>query len=161
MKQNLAEVSHQYAHLLPPLAIQSLGKLQRGENYDGRPWRALDYPAVLSSTDLFTFRAVLIWGRHISFNFILQGQYFTPQAAQSLLSHLHSFPNLKLWTHPELWKWEIDSPFCVPVNANTQLPDLPFFRILISLPLEQVADIPNIGTEFWSKILEGLALTHS
>jgi hypothetical protein len=154
LKQKLEVVNLETPFPLPEVWQSGPSKLHRGENYNGRPWRALDYPATFSPTDIFAFRTVLIWGRHISFNLILQGKYFQPAMAEALLEACRRQPQIKLWQYPELWKWEIDQPYCSFLDEGTDIPNLPFFRILLPLPIHQVAEMPEKGAQFWQLILK-------
>jgi len=49
------------------------GKIARGENYRGLPYRVLDQPALLTADDIFAFRTMFWWGHFFSATLHLQG----------------------------------------------------------------------------------------
>lgn len=53
--------------------ITSGGKVSRGENYRGLPYRILDQPALLTAGDIFAFRTMFWWGHFFSATLHLQG----------------------------------------------------------------------------------------
>lgn len=156
LKQKLEVVNRSSNIALPPNALSGPSKLHRGENYEGRPWRAMDYPATFSKQDIFAFRTVLIWGRHISFNLILQGEFFQQENAKRLIQVLSGNPQTQLWHSPELWKWEVEAPYCTPLLPDSPIPNLPFFRLVHPLPMHQIAQMPDQGAQFWQNILSAL-----
>ncbi|MCB0430899.1 MAG: hypothetical protein H6585_04825 [Flavobacteriales bacterium] len=48
-------------------------KIHRGENHHGLPWMAWDYPALMTTEDIFTFRTIFLWGQGITCTLQLQG----------------------------------------------------------------------------------------
>ncbi len=57
----------------PPGAVLSGGKVSRGENYLGLPYRILDQPALLTAGDIFALRTMFWWGHFFSVTLHLQG----------------------------------------------------------------------------------------
>lgn len=57
----------------PPGAVLSGGKISRGDNYRGLPYRVLDQPALLTNDNIFAFRTMFWWGHFFSITLHLQG----------------------------------------------------------------------------------------
>ena len=51
-----------------------MGKIFRGENYNGLPYLVLDYPKHFSKDSVFAFRTMFWWGNFFSFTLHLQGK---------------------------------------------------------------------------------------
>ena len=56
-----------------------MGKIFRGENYNGLPYLVLDYPKHFSKDSVFAFRALFWWGNFFSFTLHLQGKALEKQ----------------------------------------------------------------------------------
>lgn len=70
-----------------PAELLTLGpKIARGENYQGLPYRMLDYPRSFSRKDIFAFRTFFWWGNYLSLSLHLRGRYLDEYA----LSCLHT-----------------------------------------------------------------------
>ena len=70
------------AQTQPELALQLGvkhlgGRLSRGENHQGFPFRILDYPGVGTGPDSLLLRSLLLWGNHFSVHVILRGKYLS------------------------------------------------------------------------------------
>lgn len=159
LKQTLSPLNRQFSDKIPEVTGILGGKISRGENYEGFPWRAVDYPATFSQEDIFAFRAILIWGRHLSLNFVLQGKYLLPETFQTL-DRLRGLENWRIWMNEELWKWEVDAPFCIPVTEylqNRTTSDLPpFLRLVQPYPLEKIGSLPESAALTWEQLLRWL-----
>ncbi len=56
----------------------SIGKLSRGENYQGQPWMLLDFPRKMSKEGISGFRTLFLWGHGITCILHLGGNGLDP-----------------------------------------------------------------------------------
>ncbi len=64
-----------YKNSLPADFFSSSPKITRGENYEGLPYRVLDYPAVFKKEDIVAIRTMFWWGNFFSVTLHLSGHY--------------------------------------------------------------------------------------
>jgi hypothetical protein len=60
---------------LPAGFIASSPKISRGENYEGLPYRILDYPALFQKENIMAIRTMFWWGNFFSITLHLSGMY--------------------------------------------------------------------------------------
>ena len=60
--------------LFPKEVDVKMGKIFRGENYNGLPYLVLDYPKHFSKNSVFAFRTLFWWGNFFSCTIHLQGK---------------------------------------------------------------------------------------
>jgi hypothetical protein len=107
LRTALAGVSVPYAPLYPAGTDYRTGKISKGENYNGFPYRVLDFPRLFTPANIFACRAMLLWGHHYALHILLSGPLAEPlrlRLAQRLDQLAHT--PLLLCTHETPWQWE-------------------------------------------------------
>lgn len=62
--------------------FSSTPKVSKGENFEGYPFRILDYPRFFTKSDVFAFRTLIWWGNMINFTLHLKGEYLIKHFSQ-------------------------------------------------------------------------------
>jgi hypothetical protein len=60
---------------LPAEFLSGSPKISKGENYEGLPYRILDYPAVFQKENILAVRTMFWWGNFFSITLHLSGRY--------------------------------------------------------------------------------------
>ena len=60
---------------LPAELLVQPGRRFQGENHNGFPWRAFDYPRCSSKPDLLIFRGLFVYGQEAGFHLIATGKW--------------------------------------------------------------------------------------
>lgn len=91
---------------LPTAFVNSSPKISKGENYQGLPYRLLDYPKIFNQSEILAVRTMFWWGNFFSITLHLSGSYKTLfekkiiTAQQLLGKHdFHCCINEKEWEH--------------------------------------------------------------
>lgn len=155
LRHGLIEDLAPVRHLFPREMDVSAGKLSRGENYQDFPYRVLDLPRAFQDREFFTFRALVLWGHHISFHLIATGRY--KEAIQGrIIAAAASLPdsfNLSAQATP--WEWHLNTDDYVQARALQEAPvaqalrENSFLKISFFMPLSRYMDIPVAGREVW------------
>lgn len=133
---------------IPAELRSSTGKISRGENYHSYSYRVLDYPALFSGEDLFTFRTVALWGMPFGFHLILSGTWLDRWQMPEMLSKLPE--GFLIATHASPWVWEPEG--CVPPDAETALrliSQYKYLKISYFLAVDQYDLLPETGLRIW------------
>ncbi len=134
---------------LPPHS----GRITRGSNYRGYPYRVLDVPASIQGMDIFLFRTVVVWGHSYSFHLILSGKWKTAFPADfPAIAHL--FPQWYYSLEDSPWEWlETDPGIFSCTNLlsgdHQRLQAHPFLKFSLHFPLSQLPDLPQNGFSAW------------
>jgi len=75
VQQHVIPVTKHNAPLFPAEIIAISPKISRGENYNGLPWRMLDYPRWFDKENVFAVRTMFWWGNFFSTTLHLSGVY--------------------------------------------------------------------------------------
>lgn len=130
------------------------GRITRGQNYHGFPYRVLDHPAYFESGGFILFRTILIWGHHVSFHLIAHGEW-----KNILQQRLASLPDaLKPWLFSmdnNPWEWFPAESGAIAFNALTdrQLSDrlqaADFIKFSRYHPIENGLNLVDSGHQYW------------
>lgn len=152
----------------PPFADPSWilsGKISKGENYKGLPFRVLDYPACFEQHHLFIFRTLMLWGCHFSFHLILTGK----QMEKHRDALAQGYPQLqemgfRLSKQDSPWDWTLDESSHYSTHELDQegfanvIRACTFIKISREWPIEQFAEVPRVGCESWAGLARVLGL---
>ncbi len=75
IRLNLLQNSQNWA--ISSSLLENRGKITRGENHLGYPWRILDFPSNFSGLDSFSLRHLFWWGNHCSVTLHIANQRST------------------------------------------------------------------------------------
>lgn len=144
------KILHSFKSVIPAEVTAISPKISKGENYNGLPWRILDYPRLFKQEHVFAIRCMFWWGNFFSVTLHLSGIY-KKQSESSLAA---SFPKLKKeriyccinddqWQHhfekdnyTSLYNWS-ENDYKTFVNRKA------FIKLAKRIPLEQWDDAPE------------------
>lgn len=81
------ELLEKHASGIPAEVLQSAPKLSKGENYNGLPYRMLDYPKIFNQSEVFAIRTMFWWGNFFSVTIHLTGKYKSEYEAKIINSY--------------------------------------------------------------------------
>lgn len=90
LQQDYQIIVHSNSKSLLPELVNSSPKISRGENYEGLPYRVLDYPAVFQRDNIIAIRTMFWWGNFFSTTLHLSGKYKL-QFEEKITTHLSTF----------------------------------------------------------------------
>lgn len=75
VQQNILDFTKLHSSKFPKEVISISPKISKGENYNGLPWRMLDYPRYFDKENIFAIRTMFWWGNFFSTTLHLSGSY--------------------------------------------------------------------------------------
>lgn len=106
LRDALGKTSAAYAPLYPPGTDYKTGKISKGENYNGYPYRVLDFPRLFAGPNMFACRCMLLWGHHYAFHVLLAGPVVhTLRTRLACRTEQLAQVPLLLATHETPWQW--------------------------------------------------------
>ncbi len=132
-------------------------KISRGENQEGLPWVALDYPRFFSKEQDFSIRTFFWWGNFVSITLLLSGRY--QQIYQPSILHFHQSVVSEHWflcRHPNKWlhHFREDNYQSLSSFTPTEIVQLPFIKLAKKIPLQQWDHIEIEIKESFSTLLQ-------
>ena len=120
-----------------------MGKIFRGENYNGLPYLILDYPKYFSKASVFAFRALFWWGNFFSFTLHLQGKALEKQR-EKLISRIPSLKKKNIYfcvnDNPWQYHYEKDNYLLIdkipPARLKQLLKEKKFIKLSRKIPLK-------------------------
>lgn len=91
-----------------------IGKISKGENYNGLPYVILDFPRFFSQKGVFAFRVMFHWGHGFYATLHLSGQYF--DVFQLMITDIaQRFIDQDIWIFQadEEWIHEVEFPYFI------------------------------------------------
>lgn len=144
----------------PPGAVLSGGKISRGENYRGLPYRVLDQPALLTNEDIFTFRTMFWWGHFFSATLHLEGaslERFRKEVLQNIeqLSDVGTF----IGVGETPWEYHYGTDNYLPLKSGhrKQLESFRFLKLSRKMPVAEWRNLPSFAAGFLEELLPLLA----
>jgi len=140
-------------------------KIFRGENYLGYPYINLDFPRLFNNDNVFAFRTMLWWGKHISFSLHLQGKAFEQEAGK-LFTALRSFEhrNYFICHHASPWEYHFGDDNFIAVEevlANDTLfqkiKENSFLKISRKLELMEYKLLVETGKNTFEELMNCLS----
>lgn len=168
VKSLLEDVQREQAHFVQATGSANLlfsipGKISKGENYRGLPYKVLDFPRLFGQEDIFAIRLLFWWGHYFSATLHLSGRY----KSESLSSIIQNLPLLAekgyyLGIHPDPWLHhiepdtyrllsELDKEQFLSLSSS-----LPHLKLAVSFSLEDVIAEPELLFESWKFLLEAV-----
>ena len=139
-KEHLASLSHR----LPADLFLNNGKIAKGENYQGLPYRMLDYPAFFKQDNILAIRTMFWWGHFFSITLHISGD-FKSMMEKRLLAAFDKFDKQGLYcsTSDDQWHHDLESTNYALVNAigrkafEQNLREKDFIKLAYKIPLKQ------------------------
>ena len=157
---NLQDDLRKIDHDFPSYVLKNPGKLSRGENYHSFPYRLLDFPAFFQKSDWVFYRTLILWGHHISFHFIAQGNPLEQCLANLEKLGIAYGKEIYLAKGSDPWEW-------IPKKGeDVSIDDLSidefreivrasgFLKLSVYLPLAEYPKVPDLGTAYWQLFRE-------
>ena len=144
-------ILHSSKSVIPEEVLATTPKISKGENYNGLPWRVLDYPRFFNKENVFAIRIMFWWGNFFSVTLHLSGIY-KKHAEVSLLS---AFPlmkaeNIYCCINDDQWLHHFEKDNYASMsnwNKNDFKPFIKgkkFIKLAKKISLEQWDDAPEI-----------------
>ncbi|MEQ8623997.1 MAG: hypothetical protein RJQ00_04055 [Vicingaceae bacterium] len=138
-------------------AFSSTPKVSKGENFEGYPFRVLDYPRVFTTNDVFAFRTLIWWGNIISFTLHLKGKYLITHFSK--LKQLLSTSELPLYYSNSGNEWSQN-----PNDKNFKLlgtetlaqlnpKEIDFLKIVQVKPLDKINQLNELYQLFLNQLI--------
>jgi hypothetical protein len=138
-----------------------LGKISKGENYKGLPYRILDFPRLFKQDGIFTYRVMFWWSKGFYFTFHLSGKHL----ASYLIKLESQFPkwqqqNVFYYNHTDEWQHEVEMPFYYSIEniSFNQLKEVVqkqgYLKIARKLDIYQIEELRKFGLASFNLLFE-------
>jgi hypothetical protein len=152
----LEEVVSESGLSFPSGATLAGGKISRGENYRGLPYRVLDQPALLTADDIFAFRTMFWWGHFFSATLHLQGASLQ-RFRQGLTDHIegladgHTF----IGVGDTPWEYHFGKDNYAPLRPahRAHLGSCDFLKLSRKMELQEWQRLPEFAAGFLKTLL--------
>jgi len=142
---------------LPQGTILKAGKISRGENYKGLPYVVLDYPRLLTRTDVLNIRLLFWWGHYFTMSLHLAGDVWKGNRNR-LMGALsdHEFGGHYVQYEGSAWENDLSSPFFIESSKleNDNFDALlksSFIKIVNPLVIDKVEDLESFSLTTFEK----------
>lgn len=139
-------------------------KISKGENYKGLPYVVLDYPALFSKENIFSYRILFLWGHHMAYSLHLQGQLLHTFKQYFLNNYAQHLPQqTRLYIHENPWEnfnneYYYTDLFSVdPSFIANKIEQHEFLKISNFEPIEQIENSPERACYYLQQYLLTLA----
>jgi hypothetical protein len=105
LQQEYQIIAHSNYEFLPAEFANSSPKISRGENYEGLPYRVLDYPAVFQRDHMIAIRTMFWWGNFFSTTLHLSGKY-KQQFERKIIAHQPLFAENNFYMSTGTNEWD-------------------------------------------------------
>lgn len=143
----------------PHSATLAGGKIARGENYRGLPYRVLDQPALLTAGDVFAFRTMFWWGHFFSATLHLQGPSLE-RFRDGLADQLEGLTggDLYIGVGETPWEYHYGHDNYVPLQPThrAHLEECTFLKLSRRLELTEWQRLPDFAAEYLRWLLQQL-----
>jgi hypothetical protein len=99
---------------------QSSSKISKGENYNGLPYRLLDFPAFFDKQDIIAIRTMFWWGNFFCITIHLSGKYKAIYQ-EKIIASLNSFKedDFYICINDDQWQHHFEESNYLPANIFT------------------------------------------
>jgi hypothetical protein len=160
LRDRLSQLAGQNKAFFPPGAVETVGKISRGERYCSLPYLVLDYPAVFARGGSFAFRTIFLWGRYFSFTVLISGEYYSKYRSRLPAINLLSGKDFYLFTGADPYEHHFEEGNYQPVDKPALQADSfknrDFFKLARKLDLERSGEMQEYGVETYRLFLEAM-----
>ena len=135
------------------------GKISRGENYKGLPYRILDYPASFSREQIFAVRTLFWWGNFFSISLHLSGSYLSPE--QNIKKSFSYLKDKQFYIHlgSDQWDHDLDESGYIPISEISfdqfiEISKNDFFKISKKINLNEMDKAQELLETGFHEILD-------
>ncbi len=156
VQQQQQNYLNQYPGAIPQELIHSSPKISKGENYQGLPYRVLDYPRYFNSSAVFAIRTMFWWGHYFSITLHLAG-IFKTQYEEKIAAAWSELKTTGMYCCVNEGEWEhhFEKSNYLPVGELTEadfkkeIASRPFIKLAQKIPLQEWDDAENsLGRKF-------------
>lgn len=156
----LEAVVSEFGFAFPPGAVLAGGKISRGDNYRGLPYRVLDQPALLTNDNIFAFRTMFWWGHFFSITLHLQGDSLE-RFRQGLAGRIGQLAEKELYigVGDTPWEYHYGRDNYVPVEPlhREHLEKSSFLKLSRKIELVEWERLPSFAAGFLEELSAMLA----
>jgi hypothetical protein len=121
VQENMLDYTALHRELFSPEILASPPKISKGENYNGLPWRILDYPRYFNKENIFAIRTLFWWGNFFSTTLHLSGKYKREHQIAISAFHKELCKNqFYICIHEEQWHHHFEKGNYLPVKDFTE-----------------------------------------
>lgn len=156
------EIAKESSAQLTFLPWDRMGKISRGDNYEGLPYIILDYPAIFTREKIVAVRSLFWWGHFFSLQLHLGGTAFSGKHAIEWLTHLkkHNFfisLGQKEWRHD--FRADNFIPIQFPAQQAERVAKADFFKTAKKLDLGKWNEAEMFFKQGFKEILRFLTIS--
>ena len=155
-RDELLDLIDSEALKLPIEAKKGRSKVTKGNLHYGYPFQVLDFPSQFDKQNIFTFRTVVWYGHHFSFNLILSGHFLKNHSPKwnKLLNKGFIFT-----CSENIWKEPLKETDCLEITKNnyTLIQEktnmCKEIRVSKRYSLNHLSDFHRLGVECFKSIV--------
>jgi hypothetical protein len=137
-----------------------VGKIFKGENYNGLPYLVLDFPKLFSKSDIFSFRTMFWWGHFYSSTLHIEGKSLEKYRA-NIVNNISSYldHDIYICINETPWEYNYEKYNYVLLNRdNLELFEkCKFIKLSKKFDLNQYQVLPSLSNSFLKLILDILS----
>lgn len=140
-----------------------LGKIAKGENYEGLPYLMLDFPRLFKPSTVFAFRTFFWWGKYCLCILHLSGDTLAQFKSKLRKSYVHfSNQNTYISCGKNEWHHALDKEHYQSIDElseaayQTLIDNQSFIKLVQQLPLNQLEQLPNFGKNAFELFVKAL-----
>lgn len=152
----LKEADYVRAFPFPAGTDTSVGKISKGEQYQGLPYVIADFPRLFSNDTVLAYRIMFWWGHYFSFTWHLQGevlnQYWPAIRSTWPLDILPADTAIAWQGDP--WQHAVSAPYYQSVRQVSLPVERPaFVKLALVLPFEKADQLKAVACDYAMKVL--------
>ncbi|MBL0132092.1 MAG: hypothetical protein IPP43_14155 [Chitinophagaceae bacterium] len=149
---------------IPAEFTHSSSKISKGENYQGLPYRLLDYPKIFDHANILAIRTMFWWGNFFSITLHISGN-FKQEAAEKLIAAYPALKENKYYAcrNKDPWEHHFENGNYVLISelSENEFEELvrgkDFFKLVNKLPLLQWNESEEILLAYFKQMIRLLA----
>lgn len=146
---------------LPVELMQSSPKISKGENYNGLPYRMLDFPKIFTQSEIFAIRTMFWWGNFFSITIHLSGNY----KKLNQVKLIDAYSKLKesgfyCCVNKDQWEHHFETSNYIPIYSLTKsefesiITENPFCKLAYKMPIRELNNTQSELITYFKKIIE-------
>ncbi len=145
--------------ILPEGAFLKAGKISRGENYKGLPYVVLDYPRLLTRTNVLNIRLLFWWGHYFTMSLHLAGDVWESNKNRIIGALVREeFGGFYVQYEGSAWENDLSLPFfnessMLEKNNFDALLKSSFIKIVNRLAIDEVEQLENFSLTTFEKFI--------
>lgn len=156
----LKEEINSFGQLLPKQALSKVGKISRGENYQGLPYWVLDFPRLFQKENVFAFRTMVWWGHEISTTLHVAGSFLSTHQDKLEKELSQDIQGLFFCVNNNPWRYEFSEDNYQLLSRITerqvksQIEEHQFLKLSFKHPISEIASLPNFASNSFKRLMK-------